>query len=89
MFCHSRPVGKENTAHVGATHHNNFLLLCCVICAIILWRVICVKLNIRKKITGLEIMTLNDKKIQHVSKLTELMFKGELHCLGMFYKVDS
>ena len=32
--------------------------------AIILWRLISVKLNIGKKITGLEIMTLNREKIQ-------------------------
>ena len=35
------------------------------------------KLNIGKKITGLE-MALSREKIQHNSKLIELMFKGEL-----------
>ena len=45
---------------------------------IILWRVISVKLSIAKKITGLEIMTLSRKRIQHVSKLIELMFKRGL-----------
>ena len=44
------------------------------------------KLN-SQKITGLEIMTLNHEKLKHVSKLIELMFKGELHCLqGCFRK---
>ena len=37
-------------------------------------------LNIGKKKTGLEIMKLNYKKIQHVSKLIELL-KEDLHCL--------
>ena len=46
-----------------------------------------VKLNIAKKIPGLEIMTLNREKMWHVSKRTEPMFKGELHCLqGCFKK---
>ena len=44
---------------------------------IISWCVISVKLNIGKKITGLEIMTSNRKKILHVSKLIELLFKGD------------
>ena len=48
---------------------------------IILWCVISMKFNIGKKIIGLEIMTLNCEKIQHISKLIELMFKEELHCL--------
>lgn len=43
--------------------------------------VISMSLNIGKKKTGLEIMKLNYKKIQHVSKLIELMYNGELHCL--------
>ena len=48
---------------------------------------ISMKLSIVKKITGLEIMTLNRKKIWHVSRLIELMFKGELHSLqGCFRK---
>ena len=46
--------------------------------AIILWHVISVKLKIGKKRTGLETI-LNREKIKHVSKLIELMFKGELH----------
>ena len=37
--------------------------------AIILWRVINVKLNIGKKITGLEIMTLNCKKFSMLPNL--------------------
>ena len=45
---------------------------------IMLWRVISVKLDTDKKIT--EIMTLNYKKIWHVSTLIELIFMGELHC---------
>ena len=54
--------------------------------AIILWHVISVKLKIGKKRTGLETI-LNREKIQHVSKLIELMFKGESHCLqGCFRK---
>ena len=53
--------------------------------AIILWHVISVKLNIGKKITGLEIMTLNSETILHVSKLKELMFKGELQCLQRYF----
>ena len=54
--------------------------------AIILWRVINVKLNIGKKITGLEIMTLNCKKIQHTSKLIELTFKRKSHCLQEYLR---
>ena len=38
--------------------------------------VISMKLNTVKRIAGLEIMTLIQKKIQHVYKLTEVMFKG-------------
>ena len=53
----------------------------------ILWRVISVKLNIGRKITSLEIMALNQENLQHVSRLIELIFKGELHCLqGSFRK---
>ena len=45
------------------------------------------KLSIGKKITRLEIVTLNSEKIWHVSRLVELMFKRELHCLqGCFRK---
>ena len=51
----------------------------------ITWCVISMKLSIGKKITGLEIMTLNCKKIWHVFRLIELMFKGEFtQFTGMF-----
>ena len=51
----------------------------------ITWCVISMKLSIGKKITGLEIMTLNRKKIWHVFRLIELMFKGEFtQFTGMF-----
>ena len=44
---------------------------------VILWRVVSVKLNIGKKITRLEIMKLNRKKISMFPNLQiELMFKG-------------
>ena len=58
---------------------------------IILWRVISVKLNNgKKKNNKSEIITLNREKIQHVPKLIELMFKGELHCSqGCFGKQSS
>ena len=67
---------------------------------IVIWHVIDTKLNIGKKITGLEIMTLNREKKKNVSKLIELMFKGELLFLqgcvlksrlvrGMFKLVES
>ena len=48
---------------------------------IILQHVISMELNIIKKIAGLEIMTWNGQKMEHVSELIELMSKGELHCL--------
>ena len=56
--------------------------------AIILWHVISMKLNIGKKITELQIMMLNHKKISKlickVSKLIELSY---IHCLqGCFRK---
>ena len=55
--------------------------------AIILWSVISMKLNIDKKIKGLEIMIFHHEKIYYVTKLIELMFGGELHCLrGCFRK---
>ena len=57
--------------------------------AIVLWCVISTKLDIGKKITGLEIMTLNRKKIQHVSKLTELMFKWEFYCFQGCYRKQT
>ena len=45
------------------------------------------KLNTDEKMTVLEIITLNQEKIEHVSNLIELMFKGELLCLlGCFGK---
>ena len=51
----------------------------------ITWCVISMKLSVGKKITGLEIMTLNRKKIWHVFRLIELMFKGEFtQFTGMF-----
>ena len=53
-----RPVIKESTTCVVATHQNNVSLPWCVI---ILWHVTNKRLNIGKKITGLEIMTLNCK----------------------------
>ena len=43
-----------------------------------LWHVISMKLNIGKKITGLEMMTSDQKKNQHASKLVELMLKGDV-----------
>ena len=49
--------------------------------AIILWQVISMKLNIHKKITGLEIMTFYHENTYSVSKLIKLMFKGKLDCL--------
>ena len=49
-----RPVIKENTVRVVAARKNNVLLLL---------RVISLKLNIGKKIAGLEIMTPNREKI--------------------------
>ena len=48
---------------------------------LLLWREISIKLNIGKNLAGLEIMTLNREKIWYVSKLIELIFMGELHCL--------
>ena len=53
-FSHTtnRPDIKENTAHVVAACQNNILFL---------WRVLSMKLNIAKKIAGLE-MTLNRVK---------------------------
>ena len=69
------------------TCQNNIPLLHLESYAIILWHVISMKLDIDKKITELEIMTFNHKKIYHVSRLIALMFKGELHCLqGCFRK---
>ena len=44
--------------------------------AIILWRVINVKLNIGKKITGLEIMTLNCKKFSMLPNLLNWRLRG-------------
>ena len=56
----------------------------------ILWPVISIKLNIDKKIAGIEITALNHEKVQHVFKLIELMFKEELHCLhNGFLQMES
>ena len=53
----------------------------------ILWCVMSMKLNVGEKIAGLEIITLNYEKMQHVPKDIDLMSKGELHCLqGCFRK---
>ena len=49
---------------------------------------ISVKLNIGWKITWLEMMTLNRKKIWHVFKPMELMFMGELHCLQGYFRKE-
>ena len=43
-------------------------------------------LNIGKNMTVLEILMLNFKKISHVSKFIELMFKGELHCFQGYFR---
>ena len=52
------------------------------------WHVMSMKLNIAKKIAGLEIMTLNCENMYYVSNLLELMSKGKLHCLkGCFRKL--
>ena len=53
---------------------------------LLLSHVISVKLNIGKKTTGLQTMTLNHEKIWHVSKFIELMFKGELHYLQEYFR---
>ena len=59
----------------------------CKLHSMILWCVMSMKLNVAKEIAGLEIMTLKHEKIYHVSKLIELMSKGELHSLqGCFRK---
>ena len=60
-----RPVIKEKATCAVATCQNNIFIA--MVCdsksyAIILWRVIIMKLSIGKKITELEIMTLNRKK---------------------------
>ena len=48
------------------------------------------KLNIGKKITGLEIMKLNRKKIQHYFQTYRTDVYGESHCLqGCFRKQTS
>ena len=88
-FWNNRPVIKENTTYVVAAHQNNIVLLWHGIPnhTMILWHVMSMELNIGKKIAGLEIMTLNCKKTKHVSKVIELMTKGELHHLqGCFRK---
>ena len=54
----------------------------------ILWRVMGVKLNIAKKIAGLEI-TLNFKNMQHVFNRIELMSKGELDYLQRCFRKET
>ena len=49
--------------------------------AIILRQVISMKLNICKKITGLEIMSFYHENTYSASKLIKLMFKEKLDCL--------
>ena len=71
-----RPAIKENTSHVVAARQNISLL----------WCAISVKLNIGKKMTGLEIMAPNHEKIYHVSKLIELTFKWRFHCLQRCFR---
>ena len=55
----------KKTRVVAARQNNIFFAVVCdsKSHAMILWRVMTVELNIGKKITGLEIMTLNCKKI--------------------------
>ena len=48
---------------------------------IILWIVISMKLDVGKKMAGLETMTWDCEKIYHVSELVELIIKVELHYL--------
>ena len=48
----------------------------CVVAAIILWHVICKKLNIGKKVTGLEMMTLNHEKISMFPNLQKRCLRG-------------
>ena len=78
----------KKTQHMWLLHAKiTFYCYFIAFIAIMLLCVISIKLNIGKKITRLGVMTLNSEKIQHVSKLIELMFKGELHCLqGCFIK---
>ena len=82
-----RPDIKENTVCVVAACQNS-----CYVCdskssAMMFWHVMSMKLNIAKKIAGLEIMTLNCENMYYVSNLLELMSKGKLHCLqGCFRK---
>ena len=84
----------KKTLHVWLPHAKT-RFYCSMVCgsklyAIISWPVIGVKLNIGKKITGLEIIALHCEKIYHVSKLIELMFNGELHCLqNGFLQMES
>ena len=50
---------------------------------------ISVKLNIGKKITGLQKVTFNHQKMYDVSKFKELMFKAELHCLQECFRKQT
>ena len=77
IFSKFRPVIKENTACVVVTRQKNVLVLWR---AILLWRVISVKLNIGNKITRLEIMTLNRKKMSMFPNLFN-------SCLRLSYTV--
>ena len=81
-----RPVIKENSTCGCHTSKQHLIAMACnsKLYVIMLWRVISVKLIIGKKITGLGIITLNHNK--NVSKLIELMFKGELHCMQGSFK---
>ena len=85
---HVSGLSLKKTPHVWlAPKQHSIAMACNLESHAILLRVINVKLNNGKKITGLEIITLNREKIQHVSRFTELMFTGELHCLhGCFRK---
>ena len=80
-----RPVIKENTAHVVAACQNNILLLWhdSKWHTIIFWFVISMKLNIGKKITGLEMKNLA------CFQLEELRFTGEVHCLQGCYRKQT
>ena len=62
----SRPVIKDNPTHVVAAHQKNILYFKTCdskLHTMISWHVMSMKLNIGKKIAGLEIMTLNHEKM--------------------------
>ena len=69
------------------TPKQDFIVMTCD--SKLLHHVISMKLNIGKKMTELEIMTLNHKKIQHVSKLIVLVFKGKVHCLQECFRKQA